>query len=448
LTRARIVRAVPPMAVALAVAAAIGWGSLGTAAYAGTILTLNPATVTGSDFSWSCDVNPGGTTSYVAGASWVTAGGGDFVETARVAVSGSATSTVHFTRDGAPNVAYQYRCKAYPVSTGGTATLSAKADVTTVGDTRYGDIVSTVNEGIPYTRANFITLYNSHRAQFGGATPLGVRLYSSDEVPVPTDPSPSVTEQIMAWVATNHPDESITVSFKSYNGGRLASLLSWAQANTVDLTVIYYHEPQENWGKQSPPDPGADPTYYKSVYAQMRTVINAHPWKSHTTLEKNLMWYWQAIQVPIYGVDWHVYVLPKNADGSKADPADRLSWDAYTPLEWSRYATPAEFMTYALAAWNDSAIPWGYGEIGALPKTTPGDAAWVAATRAYADAARTPSLAGPAFAALPPAQTFKYWDAHHNLDAHGNPVGDYDLSQNPAAVAMYTPFLVGAPLSG
>jgi hypothetical protein len=132
------------------------------------------------------------------------------------------------------------------------------------------------------------------------------------------------------------------------------------------------------------------------------------------------------------------------SSGTKADPADRVTWDAYSPLEWqTRYATPAEFMQYALAVWNESAAPWGYGEIGALPKTTPGDAAWVTATQGYADAARTPSLAGSTYAALPAAQTFKYWDAYNN-----NGVDTYDLSQNPAAVAMYTPYMVSMPLSG
>src|ERR1041385_8310700 len=74
-----------------------------TAASAAVTMTLNPATVHGSDFTWSCVVNAGGGTTYVDGASWLAPGGG-FVETSpRVKVTGSTNVTVPFTRDGDPN---------------------------------------------------------------------------------------------------------------------------------------------------------------------------------------------------------------------------------------------------------------------------------------------------------------------------------------------------------
>ena len=413
---------------------------LATPALAAVTMTVNPATVAGSDFSWSCVVNAGGGTTYVAGASWLAAGG-DFVETSRTMVTGSANHTVSFTRDGNPNQDYQYRCKAYPTPTGGTPTLSGKLDVTTYGDTRYGAIISIGRDPIvPDTLAGYISLYNSHRAQLGNE-PLGVRIYSSGAIPIPTESSPTVDDQIMAWIAANHADESITVSFKSYNGSRLSSLLTWAQNNSVDITVIYFHEVQDDWGKSH--NPNAEPSLYRNVYHQMRTLIDAHAWHAHVTLEKNMNWYWQNFNAATMGADWHDYVEPKNANGAKADPADRVTWDSYSPEFWDSYATPAEFMQYALAVYNEAALPWGFGEIAAQPKTTPGDSVWVAATQAYADAARTPALAGAGYANMPAAQVFKYWDAYNN-----DGVRTYDLSQNPAAVSMYTQYMTSMPMSG
>jgi hypothetical protein len=412
-----------------------------TPAQAAVTMVLNPATVAGSDFSWSCVVNAGGGTTYVSGASWISVGGGDFVETPRTMVTGSANHTLSFTRDGDPNQTYQYRCKAYSTPTGGTPTVSSKLDVTTYGDTRYGAIVSVGRDpNVPDTLSGYISLYNSHRSALGNG-PLGVRVYSSGAVPIPTESSPTLTDQIMDWVAANHPDESITVSFKSYDGSRLSSLLTWAQNNSVDITVIYFHEVQDDWGKNQ--TPGAEPSFYRNVYHQMRTVIGAHPWHAHVTLEKNLNWYWQNFKAPTQGADWHDYVELKNANGTKTDPADRVTWDAYSPLEWSTYATPAQFMQYALAVYNEAAAGWGYGEIGALPETTPADSAWVAAIQGYADAARTPALAGSTYSSMPAAQVFKYWDAFNNDGVH-----TYDLSQNPAAVTMYTAYMTSMPLSG
>jgi hypothetical protein len=119
----------------------------------------------------------------------------------------------------------------------------------------------------------------------------------------------------------------------------------------------------------------------------------------------------------------HDYVELEDPSGAKTDPADRVSWDAYSPLEWSQYATPAQFMKFALAVRQEAGLEWGYGEIGAVPIGS-ADAAWVAAIRAWADSARTPSLAGSTYVGLPAAQTFKYWCAYHN-----NKVDSYHLEQ-------------------
>src|SRR5689334_22652318 len=74
--------------------------------------TVNPAAVSGSDFSWTCDVNPDGTTIYVAGRSWYNPNRQDApaVDTPRKQISGSSTQRLAFSRDGEPNTSYGYRC--------------------------------------------------------------------------------------------------------------------------------------------------------------------------------------------------------------------------------------------------------------------------------------------------------------------------------------------------
>jgi hypothetical protein len=427
-----------PAALGLATTSGIVLGGAAPAS-AATTITLNPATVAGTDFTWTCVVNAGDGNVYVSGASWIAVGGTDFVETPRVMVTGTANTTLTFHRDGSPNQTYQYRCKAYPAAAGGSPILlSTKLEVTTYGDTRYSVLVSTHNEpGLSDDLPSYVISYNDHRALMGDH-PLGVRVYSSGSIPLATDAS--YPGEVMNWIATNHPDESITVSFKAYDSTRLTALLDWAQVNDIALTVVYYHEPQDNWAKGQ--DPAAAPTVYKNIYNQMRSVINGHPRAAHIILEKNLMWYWQYFQAATKGADWQDYIEVKDTTGARVDPADRVTWDAYNPLGWTRYATPAEFMQFALAVWQEAGVGWGYGEIGAVPIGT-ADAAWVAAIKAYADAARTPTLAGTAYAGLPAGQTFKYWCGYHN-----NGADSYHLEQNPDAASTYRNYLTTMPLIG
>jgi hypothetical protein len=129
--RTRLVAA----AAALALAATFG---LTTAAQAATTGTLNPATVSGTSISWTCDVNPGGATIDVTGASWLNADGSSFAETAKQRITGSATQRLTFTRAGSGEQTYGYRCKWYATTgalLGKTANFLLATTDTTAPDT-------------------------------------------------------------------------------------------------------------------------------------------------------------------------------------------------------------------------------------------------------------------------------------------------------------------------
>jgi hypothetical protein len=212
------------------------------------------------------------------------------------------------------------------------------------------------------------------------------------------------------------------------------------------MSLIYFHEVQDDWFAAR--DPGAGPDVYRDVYRAYGRIIKAHPARPLVTLEKNLMWYWQHYNGrfgPNRG-DWRVYVEPD-------DPADLVSWDTYAfpgmPMDRGRYATPDEFFRYAKEVWNERGLPWAVGEIGTTVQdgrtflgAKPGgptrfanwdrDGAkfvrWVSEITA---AASNPASISDHYVGVPPARFVKWWAA---TDAAGN---DLSLEQNPAAVAVY-----------
>src|SRR6059058_1348484 len=128
----------------------------------------------------------------------------------------------------------------------------------------------------------------------------------------------------MTWIAAHHPDEEITVSFKQYDATRLGSLMTWAQSHGIRLTIVYFHEPQDDCGRGVTAACG--PTY-KAIYQKMRTAIDAHPWHANVQLDKVLMWYYQRYSAASHpGTDWTNYVEPA-VNGVKQDPADAVTWD-------------------------------------------------------------------------------------------------------------------------
>ncbi|MBO3739192.1 hypothetical protein [Actinoplanes flavus] len=204
--------------------------------------------------------------------------------------------------------------------------------------TRFGVIAST--QGPPKDDADtFRRLYEKQRALYGDG-PIGIRLFAADRLPLAGDGS--MVGTLLAWATASHPDEPITISHKTRDDDRLRALLDWAHEHHTQLSVIYFHEVQNDWGRRR--DPRAEPAAYLDVYRAYRRIIGAHPARSQVTLEKNLMWYWQHYNVKKLGGDWRLFVERND------DPADLVSWDTYVfpgmpptlpHSNQGRYATPA-----------------------------------------------------------------------------------------------------------
>jgi hypothetical protein len=316
----------------------------------------------------------------------------------------------------------------------GAAARSIDASAAVV-DTRYGVIASTQGS-TPDTAEAFIREYEQRRARYGA--PIGIRLFSARQLPLAGDGT--VAGRLLTWAARRHPEELVTVSHKVRDDARLRRLLDWVHSRRLRVSVIYFHEVQDNWFGRRPGqgDPAARPQVYRAVYRAYRAVISAHPARARVSLEKNLMWFWQHYRAATMGGDWHRYVEAR-------DPADVLSWDAYVfpgmPTSQGRYATPDEFFRYARDAWLQYRIPWGVGEIGTAVQDGRGVGverdwdpigvrftAWVDRITA---AAANPASIDRSYATLPPARFMKWWDG---LDASNVDLG---LQQVPAAATRY-----------
>jgi hypothetical protein len=322
-----------------------------------------------------------------------------------------------------------------PVAAGSADVASGRA-AAPVAPTQFGVIASTQGSA-PDTFEEHVRRYDEHRRRYGG--PIGIRIFagSSGQLPLPTDRSR--TGRLLAWAASAHPDEPITVSHKVRDDARLRRLLDWVRATGVRLSVIYRHEAQPDWfdlGQR-----GAEPAVYRATYRAYRAVIAAHPARPRVTLEKNLMWFWQRYRTGAKPQsDWRHYV-------EAGDPADLLSWDTYAfpgmPTEQGDYGTPDDFFRYARAAWHQFRLPWAVGEIGTIVQDGTGVgrctekswdpdgsrfAAWV---RQMTAAAADPATIGPGYAGLPPARFVKWWGAPDTDDC------DLSLEQSPDAVAAF-----------
>jgi hypothetical protein len=298
------------------------------------------------------------------------------------------------------------------------------------GGTRYGVITSTQGPEEADTFGNYTRLYEQNRKRYGGR--IGIRVFSPGRLPLPGDGSDA--GKILAWAAANHPDEPITVSHKVRDDARLTALLDWVHAHRVRMSVIYFHEVQDDWFRDR--IPGARPDVYKSTYRAYGRIISTHPARPLVTLEKNLMWYWQHVRAKSLGGNWTEYV-------ERDDPADLVSWDAYSfpgmREEVGRYATPDEFFRYAREVWKAYGLPWAVGEIGTAVQNGSGDTLswdrdgrkftrWVRDITAAAD---NPASIGSDYVGVPPARFMKWWAAR---DEDGI---DLSLEQVPAAAAAY-----------
>lgn len=305
-------------------------------------------------------------------------------------------------------------------------------------DTRFGVIASTQGRE-PDNAASFVRLYERQRARY--AAPIGIRLFSAGRLPLPGDATMAGT--LLTWAANRHPEELITVSHKTRDDARLRQLLDWTHAHRLRVSIIYFHEVQENWSRGR--DPRAEPATYRAVYRAYRSVIAAHPARPRVTLEKNMMWFWQHYRAATLGGDWRLFVEAR-------DPADVLSWDTYAfpgmPTAGGRYSTPDEFFRYARDAWREFHLPWGVGEIGsAVQDGTGSERAWdrdgalfAAWVRRITQTAQRPATIDASYAGMPPALFMKWWSAKDAAD------NDLSLEQVPAAVAAYRPLVRSRPL--
>jgi hypothetical protein len=282
--------------------------------------------------------------------------GSSFVETTRIHVAAGTTATLTYTRDGAANTTYEYRCKAYASDTG-TLTGGPKAEITTTGDTRFGAIISNLSVAAD-NLADYSRLYDEHRAMLGA--PMGIRIYSPGRLPNPSDPNDQASwTQEMRWAVGK--GDPITVSHKTADTARLTQLLNWAYTNNVHLTIIYFHEVQDDWGKNR--NPAAEPSYYRQVFRDYRRVIDSSRAGAAglIKLEKNLMWYYQMFRALTLGASWTEYVEAN-------DPADQITWGvyAYPGLDdgVGRYLTADEAFRFARDSSAYSGRPLGYRRAG------------------------------------------------------------------------------------
>ena len=303
--------------------------------------------------------------------------------------------------------------------------------------TRFGVIASTIGDPGGNNLANTQALYGQHRTLMGGG-PTGIRVFSAGNIPLATDTT--VQGQFLAWIAANHPDEYVTVSFKTYSSTRQNTLMTWAQTNSLDLELIFFHEPQDDCFKIPTPSSPACPANYKSVYVQMDIQRDAHAWASRVVLNKNLMDYWQHFESAKKGGGWPLYVEPKNGAGEKTDPADMVTWDLYS-AEWlPLYYSTSRALKYPDQVWDGTAMPWGYGELGA--HRNPDDAEWSGLAdfeQRVTDAAQDPEATYPG---LPPAVFVKWWCAYGAAGVAEN----NHLERSAAAVAHYRAKVIASPL--
>jgi hypothetical protein len=321
----------------------------------------------------------------------------------------------------------------------GTVAVPAPADAADP-PTRFGVIASTQGP-TPDDAVTYQRLYEQQRDRYDGR--IGIRLFSAGRLPLPGDGT--MAGELLTWAFEKHPDELITVSHKTRDDARLAKLLDWALEHRVRLSVIYFHEVQDNWFRHR--DARAKPAAYLSTYQSYRRIIHAHKAESLVTLEKNLMWYWQHYRSSESGGDWRAFV-------ETDDPADVISWDTYVfpgmPTVQGRYAAPDEFFRYARDAWRRTGRPWAVGEIGSTMQDGVGPGAerswdrdgakftrWV---RTITTAASNPSVIDARYTGMPPALFVKWWAAP---DRSGS---DQSLDQAPAAVAAYRALVAQARL--
>ena len=252
----------------VAVALALGSLTIATPANAATPTgTVNAPTVTGSNFTYSCDVNPGGSTIYVTGRSWLVSGG-SLVDTSRQAISGTTPQHLTFTRDGVADSDYRYRCVWFADATTQTqlGRTASTIDVHTNVDAILG---ASVGQGTGETFSQALAREDS---EYG---PKVLRVFYGG---LPSTSATDSRNAISRPVVYSFKDSATTVS----SGADDATLNAWLDVfsnKTSDTWFSYYHEPEDNFTTAT------TQAQYRAAFQHFADLVHAknNP-KVHTTV--------------------------------------------------------------------------------------------------------------------------------------------------------------------
>jgi|GEM_PF-3244706 len=342
-----------------ALALAVAGFAAGTA-HAAVTGTLNPAVVDGSDFTWTCDINPGGATIYVAGRSWYDPSRPDFpaLDTPRQQVSGAVTLRLSFSRVGDPQTRYGYRCVWFssPTSTTLLGRTSNSLTVTTGSDTMFGSNVdgstrvpctkgssgcTCDNNGLNCTRDETFT--EALTRQDAAYAPRILRIF--------WDGLPSTS--------CSHVKNSLTrPSVQSWKGdpGQLstgaysATLNAWFSCFNRPTRVSFYHEPEDNFTTTT------QKTAYRAAWVAFVNLAEAHP--NRENLIPTLI---LADYDFVSGRNWKDWYTPR---------VHEIWWDLYNFKEENSSGTDDELMAAhqalrpSLAVTRAEGKPYGIAELG------------------------------------------------------------------------------------
>ena len=322
--------------------------------------TLNPAVVHGSDFTWTCDINPGGSTIYVAGRSWYdpTRPDSPAVDTPRQQISGSTTQRLSFTRDGDALTAYGYRCVWFSSAT--TTTLLGRTAnalfVTTGSDTMFGSNVDgstrvPCTSGTAGCECDANGLNCTRKETFTEALTRQDATYAPKILRVywPGLPSTSCSNQqnaltrptVQSW--KGDPGQ---LSAGAYN----ATLNAWFSCFNRPSRVSFYHEPEDNFTTST------QKTAYRAAWVAFVNLAEAHP--NRANLIPTLI---LADYDFVSGRNWRDWYTPQ---------VHEIWWDTYQFKEENASGTDDELMAAhqalrpSLAVTRAEGKGYGIAEIG------------------------------------------------------------------------------------
>jgi len=238
--------------------------------------TLNPAVVHGSDFTWTCDINPGGVTIYIAGRSWYDPARPDFpaIDTPRKQISGTTTQRLSFTRDGDAQTTYGYRCVWFSSATAtalyGRTAVSLTVTTGVDGSTVLGSNVDG-STSVPCTSGS--TCKNGMRPEtFAEALARQDATYAPRILRIFWTGLPSTScshekNSLSRPTVQSWKGDPSQLSAGAYN----ATMNAWFSCFRQPTRVTYYHEPENNFTTD------AQKAAYRAAWVAFVNLAEAHP---------------------------------------------------------------------------------------------------------------------------------------------------------------------------